>query len=398
MRAGRHTLGAWGYRAFAPASLPPEPPLDLARLTRLISEADQALGRLDGCASILPNPDLFVAMYVRREAVLSSQIEGTQASLTDVLEFEDDDAAPNDDVAEVVNYVAAMNLGLRRLSELPLSGRLIREIHGCLMQGVRGENRAPGEFRRTQNWIGPVGCTQETATFVPPPPALMLDAISSLEVFLHNDSLPALVHAALCHAQFETIHPFLDGNGRVGRLLITFLLCQRGVLHQPLLYLSHYLKLHRTEYYDRLQAIREHGRWEEWLEFFLRGVRQVAAESTATSRAILGLRTRHQAQLQQAGAASGNLLRLHEDLFKNPVCSAARVERVLDVSPATANSLIRRMVDLRILRQSNAGRRNRKYVYSEYLSMFEDSAVEPRNDTREVGPPPTRDMPDPAAG
>lgn len=386
---GRYEKGAWGYRAFVPGALPPQ--LDIARLAALTSEADQALGRLDGAATILPNPDLFVAMYVRREALLSSQIEGTQASLAEVLEFEDteDETEANDDVAEVVNYVAAMNLGLKRLKELPLSARLIREIHERLMRGVRGENRAPGEFRRTQNWIGPPGSTQDNASFVPPPPQIMAEAIGQLELFLHDTSLPALIHAAICHAQFETIHPFLDGNGRVGRLLITFLLCHRGVMQQPLLYLSHYLKRHRTEYYDRLQATRDKGRWDDWLEFILRGVRDVATEATSTSRSIIALRQRHQQILQNAGGASGNLLRLHELLFRHPVCSAGRVERSLDVSAATANSLIRKMIDAKILMQSTSGRRNRKFMYTEFVDLFEDTNTdtdaEPEADADSTG-------------
>src|SRR6202167_5455629 len=275
MRAGKYVKQLDGYRAFIPAPLPPVPPLEMDReLTRLLSEADHALGRLNGVTSILPNPDLFVSMYVRHEAVLSSQIEGTQSTLVDVLQFEID-ANGNEhpkDVEEVVNYVRAMNYGLKRLDELPLSLRLIREIHGKLLEGVRGANRTPGEFRTSQNWIGPANCTLTTATFVPPPPHEMHQALDNLERFLHETtSFPALIHCGLAHAQFETVHPFLDGNGRVGRLLITFLLCQRGVLQRPLLYLSHYLKGRRAEYYDRLMAIRNDGDWEGWLRFFLRG-------------------------------------------------------------------------------------------------------------------------------
>ena len=217
-------------------------------LTKLLSQADRVLGRLDGIGAILPNPDLFVAMYVRQEAVLSSQIEGTQSTLEDVLKFEVDETA-NDlpkDVEEVVNYVGAMNYGLKRLEELPLSLRLIREIHSKLMAGVRGQNRTPGEFRKSQNWIGPAGANLAAATFVPPPVPEMKEALDKFEKFLHDESLPVLIHAGLAHAQFETIHPFLDGNGRVGRLLITFLLCHKKVLHRPLLYLSHYLRVHRA--------------------------------------------------------------------------------------------------------------------------------------------------------
>jgi Fic family protein len=247
-----------------PAPLPPDPPVTMdSELTKLLSQADRALGRLDGIGSVLPNPDLFVAMYVRQEAVLSSQIEGTQSTLEDVLQFEVDEKA-NDlpkDVEEVVNYVGAMNYGIKRLDELPLSLRLIREIHSKLLEGVRGQNCTPGEFRKTQNWIGPAGADLVSATYVPPPVPEMMKALDKFEKFLHDESLPVLIHAGLAHAQFESIHPFLDGNGRVGRLLISFLLCERKILHRPLLYLSHYLKLHRAQYYDRLMAVREDGRW-----------------------------------------------------------------------------------------------------------------------------------------
>jgi len=267
-RAGAFVRQLTGYDAFVPAPLPPVPPLDLGGpLAVLVSDASVALGRLDGIVGILPNPDLFVAMYVRQEAVLSSQIEGTQASLTDVLQFEvdHDDPPRAKDVEEVVNYVHAMNHGLTRLPELPLSLRLIREIHAKLMAGVRGQYLEPGEFRRTQNWVGPGGCQLKDASFVPPPPEELANVLGQLESFLHDTTLPPLIHAGLAHAQFETIHPFLDGNGRVGRLLITFLLCERKVLSKPLLYLSVYLKKHRAEYYDRLQAVRIDGAWEAWV-------------------------------------------------------------------------------------------------------------------------------------
>ncbi len=264
-RAGRYVNQLTGYRAFIPAPLPPEPPLSISPVELgLLSAADRALGRLDGVAYILPNPSLFVAMYVRREAVLSSQIEGAQSTLDDVLAYELEGES-NDlpaDVHEVVNYVRAMYSGLARLSELPISLRLIREIHAELLATGRGAERQPGEFRTSQNWIGPGG-TLATARFVPPPPYEMDQALDNLEKYLHAPSpWPNLIDLAMVHAQFETIHPFLDGNGRVGRLLVTFMLVQRQVLRQPLLYLSYYLRLHRTEYYDRLTAIREQGDWE----------------------------------------------------------------------------------------------------------------------------------------
>lgn len=375
-RAGRFVQQAQGYRAFEPAALPPDPPIHFdGALLSVLSQADQALGRLDGTAGTLPNPDLFVAMYVRQEAVLSSQIEGTQASLTDVLAFEaEEDGTSEGDVEEVVNYVAAMNHGLRRLHEFPLSLRLIREIHECLMRGVRGQERQPGEFRKDQNWIGGPGSTLATATFVPPPPAVMQEALTSLEKFLHDSGLPRLVHAALAHAQFETIHPFLDGNGRVGRLLITFLLCHGGVLSRPLLYLSHYLKRHRQEYYDRLQAVRVGGRWEDWLLFFLKGVAEVAVEAQSTAGKILALRERHRNQLASEGRASGNLLRALDRLFEHPVITVRTLERELEVNYATANSVLMRMQELGVIEESTGYRRHRRFMYTPYVALFESTA------------------------
>lgn len=290
-RAGRYVRQPAGYRAFLPAPLPPDPAANLGSpLRELLSQADYALGRLDGAVLTLPNPDLFVFMYVRTEAVLSSQIEGTQSSLQHLLAAEaklHDPDAPAD-VAEVVNYVKAMNHGLKRLAELPVSVRLIREIHGVLMQGVRGGRLTPGELRTSQNWIGPGGCTLAEASFVPPPPDAVPRALADLERFLHaKDPLPPLVQVGLAHVQFETIYPFLEGNGRIGRLLITFLLTEKKLLARPVLYLSHYFKRHRAEYYERLQAVRDAGDFEGWLAFFLRGVVEVSREATQTAAAIL---------------------------------------------------------------------------------------------------------------
>ena len=386
-RAGTYLPEPAGYRAFVPASLPPNPAIVLdAALASLLSNADVQLGRLDGATSILPNPDLFVAMYVRQEAVLSSQIEGTQASLTDVLQYEaeDDGVGPGADVGEVVNYVRAMKHGLARLPELPLSLRLIREIHAELMQGVRGQERQPGDFRTSQNWIGAGGSTIATATFVPPAPHRLGEALSNLERFLHDEHLPPLVQAAIAHAQFETIHPFLDGNGRVGRLLITFLLCHRGVLGKPLLYLSHYLKQHRAEYYDRLQAVRIEGRWEEWIAFFLRGVSEVARSATDTAGRITALRDQNQRLLQAEGKASGNLLRALDVLFESPVVTVRLLEQRLQVTFPTANSVASRLVELGVLRERTGYARNRRFVFEPYLALFEaDSAMSPSS----AGPP-----------
>lgn len=379
-RAGRYVRQTAEYSAFIPAPLPPDPPLEMdAELGRLLSEADLALGRLDGASMMLPNADLFVAMYVRREAVLSSQIEGTQASLTDVLQFEaGGDGGETErllDVEEVVNYVRAMNYGLRRLEDLPLSLRLVREIHGELMRGVRGEESTPGEFRRSQNWIGPSSSTLRDARFVPPPPHELLRVLGEWETFLHARSEPVLVTAALAHAQFETIHPFLDGNGRVGRLLITLLLYERGVLARPLLYLSLHLKRNQTEYYDRLQAVRKKGDWEGWIKFFLEGVRASADEATETTRQILTLREEDRARLAGEGKASGNLLRALDHLFAQPVTTPQLLASALAIRYATANNLIARLVDTGVLAEMTGYRRNRRFAYRNYLDMFEEAAT-----------------------
>ena len=378
MRAGTYIKQTSGYRAFIPKPLPPEPSLAMdAEMVRLLAEANLSLGRLDGVGALVPNPELFVAMYVRQEAVLSSQIEGTQCTLEEVLKYELDPAgvAQPAEIAEVVNYVGAMNHGLSRLADdFPLSLRLIREIHARLMQGVRGAARDPGEFRRTQNWIGPPGATLQNARFIPPPVPEMNDALGDLEKFLHDtDSLPALMHFGLVHAQFETIHPFLDGNGRVGRLLITFLLCQRGILRRPLLYLSHFFKMNRAEYYDRLMAVRESGHWEQWLKFFLRGVAEVSASATATAEAILALQNEHrQIVLEKAGNAPLGQ-RLLDFLLQQPLVTVRAIEAQLDCAYVTANKLAEQFAALGILRETTGGQRNRQYEYSPYLRLFEDA-------------------------
>jgi Fic family protein len=375
MRAGRFVKQVEGYTAFIPSPLPPDPPVALNQdLSRLLSDADRALGRLDGVATVLPNPDLFVAMYVRHEAVLSSQIEGTQSSLDDLLQFEIDAGGKElpKDVEEVVNYVHAMNDGLERMAQLPLSLRLIREIHEKLMAGVRGGERTPGEFRRSQNWIGPQGCTLATATFVPPPVHEMQAALDNFEKFLHDTRLPILIHCGLAHAQFETIHPFLDGNGRIGRLLITFLLCERKVLHRPLLYLSLFLKVHRAEYYDRLMAVRRDGNWEGWLEFFLRGVEEVSRSATETARAIMTLRETHRRLIGDKLAGRAALgLKLLDYLFEQPLVSVALVEKRLECSFVTANKLVDQLEELKVVRETTGWQRNRRYRYDPYLALFE---------------------------
>ncbi|MCI0334534.1 MAG: Fic family protein [Planctomycetes bacterium] len=376
MRAGRYVKQPTGYRAFFPARLIPKPALAYDdEMTRLLSDADRALGRLDGVASVLPNPDLFVAMYVRHEAVLSSQIEGTQSTLEDVLQFEVEGSVTTDqpkDVEEVVNYIAAMNFGLRRLAKLPLSKRLLCEIHKKLLQGVRGAERQPGEFRTTQNWIGPHGCTLAQAEFVPPPAHEMQTALDDFEKFLHDrSSLPMLIHCALAHAQFETIHPFLDGNGQVGRLLITLLMCEREILQQPLLYLSYFFKAHRAQYYDRLMAIRNDGNWESWVKFFLRGVFEVSQGATETARAILDLREKHRESITSRFSSSVNGLLLLDYLFQHPVISVGMAERHLECAYVTASNLIEELTKMGLLIETTGRTRNRRFQYQEYLDMFE---------------------------
>lgn len=384
-RAGRYVRQSTGYRAFIPAPLPPNPPVVLTgTLQALLSEADRAVGRLDGSIHTLPNPDLFVFMYVRKEAVLSSQIEGTQSSLQDLLAAEAQIFAPGRprDVAEVINYVNAMNYGLGRLAELPVSVRLIREIHEKLLTGVRGAQMAPGELRRSQNWIGPGGSTLAEASFVPPPPQEIPEALSALERFLHEeDDIPVLIKVGLAHAQFETIHPFLDGNGRVGRLLIAFLLCERKVLEKPVLYLSHYFKRFRAEYYDRLQAIRDNGDWEGWLAFFLKGVTDVSNQATETARRILALREAHRTLItEKLGRAAGNGHRVLENLYKEPITSVERVRAVTGTTYPAANQLVHKLVEHDILKESTGQKRHRRFAYDAYILLFAGPDTSPKDE------------------
>jgi len=377
-RAGRYLLQPTGYRAFISAPLPPDPPLDLGGVLRdKLSAADYALGRLDGAVLTLPNPDLFVFMYVRKEAVLSSQIEGTQSSLQNLLAAEAQLFDPDTpkDVNEVANYVRAMNYGLSRLADLPVSVRLIREIHAQLMQGVRGGRLQPGELRTSQNWIGPAGCTLANATFVPPPPHEVPQALSDLERFLHDGGgLPPMVQVGLAHAQFETIHPFLDGNGRMGRLLIAFLLTEKRLLAKPVLYLSHYFRQHRSEYYERLQAVRDAGDWEGWLAFFLDGVIDVSQQATHTAAAILRMREDYRARItEHLGRAAANGQRVMDRLFDHPIVSVATVREWLGLTPAGANQIVSRLEGIGLLREITGYARNRRFRFEPYLRLFEET-------------------------
>lgn len=364
-----------GYAAYLPPTLPLRKTLDFsAGLQSVLSQADRALGRLDGAIDTLPNPDLFVAMYVRKEATLSSQIEGTQASLGDVLRAEANmkDTRRPDDVDEPLNYVRAMNYGLARLSDIPISMRLLREIHAKLLDGVRGQHRDPGNFRSIQNWIGPEGVAMENAVFVPPPPGKLADYLGNLETYINaEDDLPYLMKVGIAHAQFETLHPFLDGNGRLGRLLIAFMLVERKVLVRPVLYLSHFFKQNRTEYYERLQATRDRDDWEGWLRFFLTAVATVANEATEVSRGIVRLREGHRDLiLAESPKAAGNSLRLLEELYAAPYFDIRKVSTLLEVTPQGAKLIVDRMVRLGIVEEVTGQGRNRVFAYAPYLSLF----------------------------
>ena len=374
-RAGRYIKQSTGYSAFIPAPLPPADALRYDdEMLSLISRADLALGRLDGSIQTLPDADLFVFMYVRKEAVLSSQIEGTQSSLNDLLEAEAKILSPHRprDVGEVLNYVNAMSYGIKRLAELPFSIRLTKEIHARLLEGVRGAEYEPGEVRRSQNWIGPSGCTLTEATFVPPPPSELVQALSDLEKFVHaKDAMPALVKIGLIHAQFETIHPFLDDNGRMGRLLISFLLFQSEILLKPVLYLSHYFKQHRQRYYDLLQNVRDNGDWEIWLKFFLTAVSEVSLEATETARQIVALREHHRRCIVDSfGRATANGLTVLESLYSQPIITVKNIANMTGVSFTAANKLMNRFVEEKILIESTGQARNRQFRYTDYINLF----------------------------
>jgi Fic family protein len=338
----------------------------------LLDRANQALGRLDGLSTLLPDTELFLYLYVRKEAVLSSQIEGTQSSLSDLLLFENEvvPGVPIDDVREVSNYVAAMQHGLERLRDgFPLSLRLIREIHGILLQDGRGGDRTPGEFRRSQNWIG--GTRPGNAAFVPPPPERLMECLDSFEKFLHDETqtLPLLVQLGLIHVQFETIHPFLDGNGRLGRLLITLLLCARGALREPLLYLSLYFKTHRAAYYDLLQRVRTQGVWEEWLAFFLEGAEVTAKQAADTAVELIRLFEADRKRIQAIGRSALSALRVYEYMQKKPLINIGLAARALNLSVPTVSGALARLAELGIAREVTGRERDRIFAYTQYLNI-----------------------------
>ena len=359
--------------AFVPPPLPPEPPVRMGKLYRLLEEASRAIGRLDGVTSILPDTPLFLYMYIRKEALLSSQIEGTQSSLSDLLLFETEEApgVPLDDVQEVSNYVAAMNHGLARIREgFPISLRLMREIHEILLARGRGSAKQPGEFRRSQNWIG--GTRPGNAVFVPPPPEQVPDLMSDLERFVHADTpeIPALIKAGLVHVQFETIHPFLDGNGRLGRLLITFLLCAQGILKEPILYLSLYFKTHRRHYYDLLQQVRERGDWEAWLAFFLEGVAETSVQAADAAREILNLFDADRDRIEGLGRPAASALRVHQLLQQKPIIAIPDAAQRLGISAPTIAKSVHHLERLGILREITGRQRRRLFAYDGYLQIL----------------------------
>ncbi len=384
-RAGQFVTQMEDYKAFIPAELPPDnPPVEIdLEMQSLLSEADRSLGKLDGITRVLPNPDLFVLMYMRHEAVLSSQIEGTQSSLENVLEYEagrpEESEEKERDVQEVINYIEAMRYGLDRMEELPLSLRLLREIHEILMQGVRGNQREPGQFRQSQNWVGASQLNIKDAEYVPPPPQQMKKALYNLEEFIRTDEaelrLPPLIQCGIAHAQFETIHPFLDGNGRIGRLLIVFILCCKNIIQEPILYISHYMNANKLEYYERLQKIRKAGDWEGWLKFFLEGVSKVSSAATETTEAIHQLRKRDKERATEQ-IQSQYISPLHDYLFKNPVLTINMAKDYLNCSYPTAQNLITELVEMGLLEEVGERKRNRLYRYNEYMELFDRLSIE----------------------
>lgn len=366
------------YTVFVPHRLPPEPQVRLGLdLHDRLGSANRALGRLDGLAVMLPDRALFLYFYVRKEAVLSSQIEGTRSTISELLLYENE-GVPGpafDDVREVSRYVAALDHGMRRLREgFPLSLRLVREIHGVLLADGRGSSQMPGEFRRSQNWIG--GSRLGNARFVPPPPEEIIGCMRALETFLHDEPVrtPTLIKAALAHVQFETIHPFLDGNGRVGRLLITLLLCAESALAEPMLYLSLYLKTHRERYYELLQRVRLTGDWETWLEFFLDGVTETAEQATGAARRILDLFERDRQRIEALGRAAGSAHRIHGYLRRHPITSATRITETLNLSASTVNATLERLEELGLVREVTGRQRGRIYSYFDYLQILNEGA------------------------
>jgi len=371
---GRFVKQEGGYRAFIPESLPPTLPIEYSKqIQSILSEADRALGRLDGIITVLPNPNLFLAMFVKKEALLSSQIEGTQASLEGVLEFEAGMLPEENinEIKEVVNYVKALNYGVERLQDFPFSLRLIKEIHKILISGTRGKLKTPGEFRKSQNWIGPPGASLNEATYVPPPPDKILSFMSNLEKYFYSkDKNPPLIKSAVIHSQFETIHPFLDGNGRIGRLLIVFFLLWKKALKKPILYISFYFKKNREEYYNKLMEVRNTGVWNSWLEFFLRGVIETAEEATETAREIIALKDGIIKKLYENSISSIYAVRIIDLLFEKPLISTNEISKKIKISKQTANTMINKFGKIGILKEITGKKRYKKFQFVDYVNII----------------------------
>lgn len=370
--------GEAAFRSFRPASLPPEPPVQLdEEAVALLVAANRELQRLDDLSRYVPNADLFVSMYVRKEALLSSQIEGTQCTLEDLLD-PDAEANADADVADVVNYVKATQFALGRLREMPLCGRLLREVHEVLMGGVRGQEKSPGEFRRSQNWIGPGGGSLRDARYIPPNVEDMAEAISDLERFINEPSpLDPLVRAALVHYQFETIHPFLDGNGRVGRLLILLYLMECGLVGKPVIYISYFLKRNQVEYYDRMMEVRKRGDYEQWVRFFLEAVEAAAHDAACSIERLHDLHERNEALLPPSRRAKDNLRALFAYVEQHPIYTIGGAADALDISYNSAASLTKKLVELSIVEETTNGARNRVFAYADYLAILREGTVSP---------------------
>lgn len=373
-RAGRYVTNLYGdmaYKAYQPAPLPPNPSINIdEELSSLLGSAHRMLGKLDGMSVQIPDIDLFIAMYVRKEALLSSQIEGTQATLDDILD-PDIEENTNLDVAEVINYIKSMQFALDRLNELPLCNRLLKEIHEILMKDIRGQERNPGEFRRSQNWIGPQVGSIKNAVFVPPTREVMEEAMSDLEKFIHKDEdMDVLLKIGLIHYQFETIHPFLDGNGRIGRMLITLLLIIKGLLKHPVLYISYYFKRNRVEYYDRLMDVRLKGHFEEWIRFFLKGIVVSAEDAYETIEMISKIRNESILKIEAFSGRKNTLYKVYYYVERNPIIEIGRTAKALGLSFNAVANAVNKLVELEILEQANSYKRNRRYTFSKYLNVL----------------------------
>ena len=365
--------GDMAYKSFMPAVLPPEPPIELDKdIVDLLVKANKQLALLEGISSRIPNIHLFISMYVRKEALMSSQIEGTQATLEDVLDpyLEENTNRP---VGDVVNYIKATDFAINRLKELPLCNRLIKETHEVLLQGVRGQNKSPGEFRHSQNWIGAAGCNLQNARYIPPSVEYMLQAMSDLEKYINgDDDLDVLIRAALIHYQFETIHPFLDGNGRIGRLLITLFLMEKKVLSTPALYISYFLKRNRIEYYDRMNEVRTKGNYEQWIKFFLEAVYESAKDAVETIDKLTSLHDNYCRKIEDLGRRAKNAMRVFKYLESNPIIEIQKTARELDIAFNTMSSIVKDLTSIGVLEQTSTQSRNRTFAYKEYLEILKE--------------------------